>query len=162
LRPKPFVPELVREAGDNNLYVKDKTSGIVWHRCEFRTLYIDTDRSGTIYHSNYLRYFEFGRASLMRDAAFPYSEIEKSGYVYPIIEINATYHHPLYYDDPIYIHTRPSQLEKVRVRFDYLITHKQTGNIICNGFSRHCATNSAGAPVAIDTKTVHLWKTFPK
>jgi acyl-CoA thioester hydrolase len=50
-----------------------------------RTLYADTDRSQVVYHANYLRYFEFGRASLMRDAAYPYREIEESGYVYPII-----------------------------------------------------------------------------
>jgi acyl-CoA thioester hydrolase len=33
--------------------------------------------------------------------------------------------------------------------------------LICRGFTRHCALNSAGLPVAVDTKTVHLWKTFP-
>ena len=52
-----------------------------------RTLYADTDRSTVVYHANYLRYFEFGRASLMRDAAYPYREIEESGYVYPIIDL---------------------------------------------------------------------------
>jgi len=161
LRPRPFIPEQI-VTDKNGLYVKDNSTGLVWHRCELRILYIDTDRSGTVYHSNYLRYFEFGRACLMRDMTFPYIDIEKSGYVYPIIEINVLYHSPLQYDDPIYIHTRPSLLEKVRVRFDYLITHKDTGVTICTGFSRHCAVNTSGIPVAVDDKTVTLWKTFPK
>ena len=92
-----------------------------------RILYADTDRSAVVYHANYLRYFEFGRASLMRDAAYPYKEIEESGYVYPIIDLGIQFYEPLYYDDPMWIHTRPAELERVKLRFDYVITHAETG-----------------------------------
>ena len=159
MKPKPFIPEILN---GNEQYVRDKTGGLVWHRCENRTLYADTDRSQVVYHSNYLHYFEFGRASLMREAAYPYREIEESGYVYPIIEISVKYYNPLYYDDLMWIHTRPSQLERVRLQFDYIITHAETNAIICKGFTRHCATKSSGNPTAVDEKTVHLWNTFPK
>jgi len=159
LRPQPFVPEILD--GDER-YVIDKIGGLVWHRCRHRTLYADTDRSQVVYHANYLRYFEFGRASLMRDAAYPYREIEESGYVYPIINVEMSFHSPLYYDDPICIHTRPSVLERVRLQFDYVITHESTHKIICKGFTRHCATNASGIPVKVDEKTVHLWEIFPK
>ncbi len=127
-----------------------------------RTLYVDTDRSQVVYHANYLRYFEYGRASLMRDAAYAYREIEESGYVYPIIKIDIDYYRPLYYDDAMYIHTRPSTLERVRLQFDYIITHQESGDIVCKGFTRHCAINSSGTPVGIDKKTVRLWEIFPK
>jgi len=159
MRPKPFIPE---SFGKDDRYVRDKTGGLVWHRCRTRTLYADTDRSQTVYHANYLRFFEFGRASLMRDTAYPYREIEEGGYIYPIIEIGLKYHTPLGYDDPIWIHTHPAKLERVRLRFDYVITHEETGEIICAGFTSHCAINSSGTPVAVDEKTCHLWKTFPK
>ena len=43
----------------------------IWHRCETRVLYADTDRSGLVYHSNYFRFFELGRATLMRDTPYP-------------------------------------------------------------------------------------------
>jgi len=159
VKPKPFVAETMN--GDHR-YVRNQTDGTVWHRCEYRTLYADTDRSQVVYHANYLRYFEFGRASLMRDAAYPYREIEESGYVYPIIEIGVSYHSPLYYDDAMYIHTRPSDLERVRLRFEYVIVHKETGELVCQGFTRHCAVNESGVPVGVDAKTVHLWEIFPK
>ena len=159
MRPQPFIPEAF---GKDDRYVRDKTGGLVWHRCRTRILYADTDRSQTVYHANYLRFFEFGRASLMRDTAYPYREIEESGYIYPIFEIGIKYHTPLGYDDPIRIHTHPAKLERVRLRFDYVITHEETGEIICVGFTRHCAINPSGIPVAVDEKTRHLWKTFPK
>lgn len=159
MKPKPFVPEVFN--GDER-YVRDKTDGLVWHRCRQRILYADTDRSQYVYHANYLRYFEFGRASLMRDAAYPYREIEESGYVYPIIEIGVAYHNPLYYDDAIDVYTRPASLERVRIRFDYIIGRPDTHEIACKGFTRHCAVNATGNPAKVDRKTAHLWKTFPK
>lgn len=158
MKPKPFKPQIFN---DDHHFVHDFSTGLVWHLCECRTLYADTDRSEIVYHANYLRYFEFGRTSLMRDVAYSYKEIELSGYVYPIIDMGITFYQPLYYDDLMYIHTRPSHLERVRLQFDYIITHAEKGHIICKGFTKHCALNPAGKPVAVDPKTVHLWKTFP-
>jgi len=159
VRPKPFNPEVLEH---DERYVRDKETGLVWHRSRHRTLYADTDRSEVVYHANYLRYFEFGRTSLMRDAAYPYKDIEKCGYVYPIFEMGVKFYSPLYYDDLMYIHTRPSNLERVRLQFDYIITNAEKGHLICGGFTRHCALNAAGIPVAIDPKTVLMWRTFPR
>jgi acyl-CoA thioester hydrolase len=98
----------------------------------------------------------------MRDVAYTYREIEESGYVYPIIKIDIDYYQPLYYDEAMYIHTRPSTLERVRLQFDYVITHAETENIVCKGFTRHCAVNASGTPVEVDKKTVRIWEVFPK
>jgi acyl-CoA thioester hydrolase len=127
-----------------------------------RTLYADTDRSQVVYHANYLRYFEFGRASLMRDTGYPYVEVERSGYIYPIISTGIDFFRPLHYDDAMLVHTRPAERERVKLRFEYVITHEESGAVVCTGFTRHCAVNAAGVPVGIDEKTVHLWETFPK
>ena len=88
--------------------------------------------------------------------------MEESGFIYPIIAMGVNYFTPIYYDDPIYIHTHPGKIERVRLQFDYVITHQDTGAVICNGFTRHCATNSIGTPVGIDEKTVKLWQHFPR
>lgn len=158
MRPKPFIPEPL----DHPSYVRDRKTGLSWHRCELRTLYVDTDKSQVVYHANYLRYFEFGRASLMRDADYPYKQVEKNGYIYPIIKTELNYYSPLFYDDLMYIHTRPSKLELVKVQFDYLITRADTGEIVCTGFTRHCAVNGKNIPVEIDAQTIDLWKRFPQ
>ena len=146
MKPKPFKPET---DNNNENYVRDKTTGLIWHRCQYRTLYADTDRSEVVYHSNYLRYFEFGRTSLMRDLAYPYKEIEAGGYVYPVFDLGISFYQPLYYDDVMYIHTRPAHLERVRLRFDYVITHAEKGHLICTGFTKHCAMNLNGNQVIL-------------
>jgi acyl-CoA thioester hydrolase len=158
MKPKPFAPEIYK---NQEKFVRDQTTGIIWHRTMHRTLYADTDRSQVVYHSNYLRYFEIGRTSLMRDVAYSYKEIEESGYVYPIIDLGVTFYQSLYYDDLMYIYTRPVNLERVRLQFDYVITHAGQGHMICVGYTKHCAANALGRPVAVDPKTVELWRTFP-
>ncbi len=157
MRPRPFIPKIL----DPLCYVQDARSGTIWHRCEMRTLYVDTDRSQVVYHANYLKYFEFGRASLMREACYPYKKIEESGYIYPIIKTELSYYSPLFYDDLMYIHTRPGKIEKVKLQFEYLITKAETGEICCTGFTRHCAVNGKNIPVEIDAKTMKLWNEFP-
>jgi acyl-CoA thioester hydrolase len=159
MKPKPFVPEPV-EGRDS--YVRDAIGGLVWHRCSLRTLYADTDRSQVVYHANYLKYFEYGRASLMRQTAYPYREIEESGFTYPIISTGLDYFRPLHYDDAMYIFTRPGERQRVKLQFDYVITHAESGDLVCTGYTRHCAVNASGVPVGIDEKTVHLWEIFPK
>jgi acyl-CoA thioester hydrolase len=159
MRPKPFVPEVFDH---DPRYVRDCTGGQVWHRCTMRVLYADTDRSQVVYHGNYLRYFEFGRASLMRDAGYPYKQVEADGFVYPIIAIGLNYFSPLTYDEAIWVNTRPADLERVRLSFDYVITHAESGAVVCQGFTRHCATNAAGVPVGIDPSTQRLWDEFPR
>jgi acyl-CoA thioester hydrolase len=159
MKPKPFLAQAIDGAA---CYARNAADNTVWHQSRTRTLYADTDRSQVVYHGNYLRYFEFGRASLMRDIGYPYLEIEKSGYIYPIIEIGVRYFSPLHYDDPMIIYTKPIELERVKIKFDYVITHEGSGSIVCTGFTQHCATNPKGVPVEIDPKTRELWKNFPR
>jgi acyl-CoA thioester hydrolase len=158
MRPKEFHP--VPRPGDER-FVVDESDGVVWHRCHHRSLYADTDRSGVVYHANYLRYFEQGRATLMRDVGYPYREVEDNGFVYPVVELGMTFHRPLHYDSPMWIHTRPGLLERVRVAFDYVITHAESGELVCKGFTRHCALNRKNVPVAVDPITARAWKSFP-
>jgi len=159
MKPKPFKPQVYEH---DERYIRDHGTGLVWHRCMHRALYADTDRSTVVYHANYLRYFEIGRTSLMRDAAYPYRLIEENGYVYPIIELSIHFYGPLYYDDTMWIHTRPAAIERVKLGFNYVITHGETAHIICEGFTKHCALNTAGRVVAVDSQTAFLWEAFPK
>jgi acyl-CoA thioester hydrolase len=146
---------------DDERYVRDGVSGLVWHRVAHRILFADTDRTGAVYHASYFRFFELGRSSLLRDAGFPLRQVEADGFVYPIFQVGLDYFRPIEYDDPIWVHTRFRDLHAVRVEFDYVITHAETGVVLCRGFTRHCATNRKGRPVAVDPTTVHIYRTFP-
>ncbi|MFH1137727.1 MAG: YbgC/FadM family acyl-CoA thioesterase [Pseudomonadota bacterium] len=159
MRPRPLQAATLN--GDER-FVKDAKTGLVWHRSSLRVLYADTDRSGAVYHSNHLRYFEHGRASLMRDLDHPYRAVEDLGFVYPIVKTGINYYESLGYDDLIWIHTRPGVTERVRITFNYVITRGDEPRPVCDGFTTHCALNSRRVPVAVDWKTLETWRKFPK
>ena len=142
-------------------YVRDTTGGLVWHRVPHRVLFADTDRTGAVYHGNYFRFFELGRATFLRESGFPLRQVETNGYVYPIFQLGLDFFRPMEYDDPILVHTRPRALGAVRLDFEYIITHAETGRVLCCGFTRHCATNRKGRPVAVDPVTAGIFKNFP-
>lgn len=159
MRPQEFHPVSIPAGA---AYVRDEVSGDTYHRVENRVLYADTDRSGVVYHGNYLRYFELGRASLMREVGYPYAQVEQSGFVYPIVDLGIRYLLGLHYDDPMWIHSRPTDRDRVRVTFEYVITHGETGAQVCRGYTQHCALNTRGRPVAVDPVTVKTWESFPR
>lgn len=160
MRPAPFTPEPIPDLPD--CYVRDTTGGHAWHRVFNRPLYADTDRSTVVYHANYLRFFELGRSTLMRDAGYPYGQVEAAGFIYPIVDLALQYHKPLFYDDPMWVHTRPAELGRVQIRFEYVITRGDTGQVVTSGHTNHCALNREGKVTAIDEATLDFWNNFPK
>jgi acyl-CoA thioester hydrolase len=146
---------------DDPRYVRDSAGGLVWHRVPYRVLFADTDRTGVVYHANYFRFFELGRATLLRDSGFPLRQLESEGYGYPICQLGLDFFRPVDYDAPILVHTRFRDLHGVRVDFAYLITHAETGAVLCQGFTRHAAVNRKGRPVAVDPVTVGIYQRFP-
>ncbi|MCB2187987.1 MAG: acyl-CoA thioesterase [Deltaproteobacteria bacterium] len=158
MRPRAMQCEPL---ADRPNLVRDQETGLVWHRSGLRVLYVDTDRSGAVYHANYLRYFEAGRAAFMRDAGFPYAEVERRGYLYPVVQTGLNFYEYLEYDEPVWVHTRPALLERVRVRIDYALTREGDGRIVCDGFTLHCALNGTRRPVAVDEETQRTWREFP-
>jgi len=112
--------------------------------------------------------FTLGQAGkpehLLADLGIPLLKTDRGGQityhgpgqvcVYPIIDLGITFYQSLHYDDMMYVHTRPVNLERVRLQFDYIVTHAEKGYIVCAGYTKHCAANTAGTPVAVDPKTV--------
>ena len=70
-----------------------------WHRERVRVLYADTDKAGVVYHANYLKYFEIGRAGLIRSSGRSYKEIEKLGFFHPIVDLRVEFESHADYDD---------------------------------------------------------------
>jgi acyl-CoA thioester hydrolase len=158
MRAPAFQPILHEK---DNRYVRDQAGGLVWHRSSYRILFADTDRTGAVYHANYFRFFELGRATLLRDGGFPFREVESAGYGYPIFQLGLEFFRPTEYDDPIWVHTRIREVHRVRFDFEYIITHAESNVVLCRGFTRHCATNRKGRPVAVDPMTLAISSGFP-
>lgn len=113
-----------------------------------RVLYGDTDAGGVVYNANYLRYFEIGRTELMREWICSYSDIEKLGFVLPVIECWSRFKSPAVYDDLLIIETTISEVSKLKCKFSYRIVRKEEGKerpkLLVKGYTVHAAISKEG------------------
>jgi len=110
------------------------------HVADARVIYGDTDAAGVAYYGNYLRWFEVGRAELMRRKGFSYRDVmERDGVLLPVIEAAAQYHAPARYDDVLRIHAEIRRVEGVRLTFGYRI-EREDGALLVTGHTVHAFT----------------------
>ena len=86
---------------------------------KIRVGYCDTDQMGFVHHSNYVKYYEAARWDLLRKLGIPYAEIEKSGVLMPVIDMQFNFLRPARYDDLLTIKTRIKKITAARIEFAY-------------------------------------------
>jgi acyl-CoA thioester hydrolase len=98
-----------------------------WMLYEIRVRYAETDQMGVAYYSNYLVWFEVGRAELCRQKGLAYRDFEKKADAYlAVAEAHCRYRAPALYDDVLVIKTRVQALRKRTIVFEYEIRKKDT------------------------------------
>ncbi len=99
---------------------------------KYRVCYGDTDRMGVMYYGNYPRLYEIGRTDLIRNIWKSYREVEESGIILPVRQLNAVYHKPAVYDEELTIKTIIREIPKVKFRFNSEI-YNEKGELINEG-----------------------------
>lgn len=72
---------------------------------QIRVRYGETDQMGFLYYGFYALYYEVGRAEAIRELGFTYKQLEETGIMMPVVELNARYLRPALYDDLITVKT---------------------------------------------------------
>jgi acyl-CoA thioester hydrolase len=115
---------------------------MIIHTTNIRIRYAETDQMGIVHHANYFVYFETGRTELLRSLGLPYSELEKLGYILPVIEANAKYYKSVAYDHSVDIITTLRDMPAVKIRLEYEVKDSETNELIAEGYTVHSFVNS--------------------
>ena len=127
-----------------------------------RVRYGDTDQMGFAYYANYLRWFEIGRAEMMRSLGMTYRAIEESGIQLPVMEAHCRYIEPARYDDEVAIETGVAHLGRARVHFGYRIVRVADEALLAHGGTEHCCLDPKGRPVRPPRALVELVEKAPR
>ncbi len=129
-----------------------------------RVLYGDTDAGGVVYNANYLRYFEIGRTELMRAWVCSYSDIEKLGFVLPVIECWSRFKAPAVYDDLLVVETTIAEISRLKCKFNYRILKQEPGidrpRLLVKGYTVHAAVTRAGNLTRLPEEILHKIASF--
>jgi acyl-CoA thioester hydrolase len=90
-----------------------------------RVNYAETDKMGYLYYGRYADYYETGRVESLRALGFVYKEMENSGIMMPVVEMQTKYKRPAFYDDILEVKTIMTALPSVRIYFEYEIYNEE-------------------------------------
>ena len=120
---------------------------------EIRVLYSDTDSYGVVWHGAYTKWFEAARVGLVEQLGLELEAIEKSGIVFPVVEMNIRYKSSAKMNERIIIKTNISEVKPLSVKFEHKVYEKSTNTL------RVIAHTTI---VVIDTKTGKMLRRMPE
>lgn len=148
------------EREDDKGFIIEGTTGHRWFREPVRVLYADTDKAGVVYHANYLKYFEMGRAGLIRSSGRSYKEIEELGYFHPIVDLAMQFEAHADYDEVLSVYARPKELAPVKFSYDYLVRNDEKEQVLVHGYTVHCCIDAKNKVLPVDEVTVEIFRDF--
>jgi len=112
----------------------------IFSETEITVEFFDCDPMKVVWHGNYLNYFEIGRRILLEKIGYDYSDMEKSGYAFPVIKASAKYLNSLRFKDRARIKAVLTEFEN-RLDIKYEIRNAQTGVVTTRGSTTQMAFN---------------------
>ena len=127
-----------------------------------RVIYGDTDQMGVVYHANYFRYFEFSRMEFFRMRGGSYREMERDGFMLPVVEVSCQYKAPARYDDLLLIRPTVSELRRASIVFTYEVAREEEpSTLLCTGRTLHACIGRDGKPKRFPDTFVRLIEQSP-
>lgn len=105
---------------------------MITYDAKVRVNYKDTDQMGIVHHSNYIVYYEMARVEALRAWGMPYSEMEKSGVISPILEVGCKYLQPAYFDEVLTVRVIVEEMPMARLKVRYEV-YNEAGTLINTG-----------------------------
>ncbi len=106
--------------------------------------YYETDAMRITHHSNYIRWMEEARVSLLQQIGYPYSRMEEIGLMSPVMEVSCKYKQPTRFEEKITITPSIREYNGITFKFAYQMTNEQ-GVVVCEATSSHCFLKSDGS-----------------
>lgn len=106
-----------------------KTKPIVSAEIEIEVQFFDVDSMRVVWHGNYVKYLEQARCELLKKFNYNYIEMERSGHVWPIVDMRIKYVASAKLSEIIVIQASLVEYE-TRLKIDYVVKSKATGKTL--------------------------------
>lgn len=121
-----------------------------------RVQYYETDQMGVVHHSNYIRWFEEARTAVMGDAGVGYDEVERRGYLSPVLSAQCRYLQSMRFGEIAEIRLKMHRSKGVRFSFEYEVRDHTTGELRAAGETTHCFMRRDGKVIKLEREDPEL------
>ena len=123
--------------------------------CEIIAQFYDLDPMQVVWHGNYIRYFEQVRGLLLDKIDYNYPQMERSGYLWPIVDMRVKYVRPVRYQQRIRVRAALTEYEN-RLRIDYRCLDAGSGEVLTKAHTIQVAVNAATGELNLESPPVLL------
>ncbi|WP_414444801.1 acyl-CoA thioesterase [Burkholderia sp. 22PA0106] len=122
----------------------------------------DVDAMNVCWHGHYLKYFESGRAALLRAIDYDYPAMQASGYVWPVVEVHLKYVRPAVYGQRLEVRATLLEFEN-RLKIGYEVIDVASGQRLTKGYTVQLAVAAATqetqfvSPLALVARVEAQW-----
>ncbi|KVH75765.1 4-hydroxybenzoyl-CoA thioesterase [Burkholderia ubonensis] len=123
----------------------------------------DVDAMNVCWHGHYLKYFEAGRAALLRAIDYDYPAMQASGYLWPVVEAHLKYVRPAVYGQRVEVRATLLEFEN-RLKIGYEVVDAQSGERLTRGHTVQLAIDGKThetqfvSPAALIERVEARWK----
>lgn len=122
------------------------------HEIELEIPFHDVDVMRIAWHGHYVKYLEIARCALLESIHYNCDEMEQTGYVWPVIELNIRYAKPLRFKQKIRVLAKVVEWEN-RFKIAYTLFDSESGQRLTKAYT---------VQVAVDTENGEMQFASPQ
>jgi len=119
--------------------------------------FFDLDPMNVVWHGNYARFLEIARSDLLDRMDYNYSQMEASGYAFPIVEMRLKYVAPIRFRQDFVVTTTLIEYEN-RLRLDYVIRDLASGTVLTRARTTQVAVRIDTGELCLESPPVLIEK----
>ena len=112
--------------------------------------FYDLDPMNIVWHGNYARFFEQARCALLDRIGFNYTEMAKTGWAWPIVEMRTKYVRPIRFGQEVRVTATLVEYEN-RLRIDYRIEDGTSGEVLTKGQTTQMAVSVTSGETLLES-----------
>lgn len=122
-----------------------------------RVRFNETDPLGIVWHGHYIVYFEDGREAFGRQHGISYLDVQKNGFVTPIVKSTCEHFLPLKYGETFRIETTYVNTVTAKMVFRYELFNEEN-KLVCSGETVQVFLDNEGNLQLYKPKFFQDWK----
>ena len=126
---------------------------------QYRVIYSDCTVGNHVYYSRYLDMLEAARGEFFRQAGASLLQLQESGTVFPVIDLNIAYKGPARYDDLLTIELWITEMKGIRLNFGFQVLHP-SGHRLAEGQTLHVCASIDEKPKRIPKELIARFQSF--
>lgn len=119
---------------------------------EITIQFYDVDSMKVAWHGNYVKFMETARCALLDKIHYNYNDMEKSGYIWPIVDIHFRYIRPMIFMQKVRLEATLDEYE-LGLKISYRFYDSATNKLL---------TKAESCQMAIDARTMESQIVSPK